>query len=102
VPKDVEGNPISGTHVHFSPAGDNRGNFADATVVRFLENTPTDAKSGTLTGEFELTPAEQAALLAGNFYINIHTNLDGDGDGIAGYPTGENRINLNRNVVSFT
>ncbi|HIK15900.1 MAG TPA: CHRD domain-containing protein [Leptolyngbyaceae cyanobacterium M33_DOE_097] len=102
VPKDVEGNPISGTHVHFSPAGDSRGNFADATVVRFLENTPTDAKSGTLKGEFELTPAEQAALLAGNFYINIHTNLDGDGDGIAGYPTGENRINLNRNVVSFT
>ncbi|WP_088893908.1 CHRD domain-containing protein [Leptolyngbya ohadii] len=102
VPKDVEGNPISGTHLHFSPAGDNRGNFADATVVRFFENTPTDAKSGTIKGEFELNPVEQAALLAGNMYVNIHTNMDVDGDGRAGFPTGENRVNLNRNVVQFT
>jgi hypothetical protein len=102
VPKDVEGNPLSGTHLHFSPAGDSRGNFADATVVRFFENTPTDAKSGTIKGEFELKPEEQAALLAGNMYVNIHTNLDTDGDGEAGFPTGENRINLNKNVVQFT
>lgn len=101
VPKDKEGNPISGTHLHFSPAADSRGNFADATVVRFFTNTPTDAKSGTIAGEFELTPQEQAALLAGNMYVNIHTNIDGDGDGRAGFPTGENRINLNKNVVQF-
>ncbi len=101
VPKDVEGNLLSGTHLHFSPAGDSRGNFADATVVRFFENTPTDAKSGKITGEFELKPEEQAALLAGNLYVNLHTNIDGDGDGRAGFPTGENRINLNRNVVQF-
>ncbi|MDX2241629.1 MAG: CHRD domain-containing protein [Leptolyngbyaceae cyanobacterium bins.302] len=101
VPKDVEGNPITGTHLHFSPAADSRGNFADATVVRYFNNTPTDAKSGTISGEFELTPQEQAALLAGNFYVNIHTNIDGDGDGRAGFPTGENRINLNKNVVQF-
>jgi hypothetical protein len=101
VPKDVEGNPLSGTHLHFSPAGDSRGNFADATVVRFLTNTPTDAKSGTLSGEFELTPTEQAAFLAGDFYTNIHSNIDGDKDGRAGFPTGENRLNLNRDVVQF-
>jgi hypothetical protein len=101
VPQDVEGNRLSGTHLHFSPAGDSRGNFADATVVRFFENTPTDARSGTITGEFELKPEEQAALLAGNLYVNIHTNIDGDGDGKAGFPTGENRINLNRDVVQF-
>ncbi|MDX2232320.1 MAG: CHRD domain-containing protein [Leptolyngbyaceae cyanobacterium bins.349] len=101
VPKDVEGNPISGTHLHFSPAGDARGNFADATVVRFFTNTPTDAKSGTIAGEFELKPEEQAALLAGNLYVNVHTNIDGDQDGKAGFPTGENRINLNRNVIQF-
>jgi hypothetical protein len=101
VPKDVEGNLLSGTHLHFSPAGDSRGNFADATVVRFFENTPIDAKSGTLKGEFELTPTEQAALLAGNLYVNIHSNLDVDGDGKAGFPTGENRLNLNRDVVQF-
>jgi alkylhydroperoxidase family enzyme len=101
VPKDVEGNLLSGTHLHFSPAGDDRGNFADATVLRFFENTPINAKSGTIQGEFELTPDEQAALLAGTLYVNIHTNIDGDGDGRAGFPTGENRINLNRNVVQL-
>lgn len=101
VSQDVEGNPLSGTHLHFSPAGDSRGNFADATVVRFFENTPIDAKSGKIKGEFELTPQEQAALLAGNLYVNIHTNIDGDGDGRAGFPTGENRININRDVVKF-
>ncbi len=101
VPKDVEGNPLSGSHFHFSPAGDARGNFADATVVRFLTNTPTDAKSGTISGEFELTPTEQAAFLAGDLYANVHTNIDGDGDGRAGFPTGENRVNFNRDVIQF-
>ncbi|MBE9013545.1 hypothetical protein IQ250_25460, partial [Pseudanabaenaceae cyanobacterium LEGE 13415] len=102
VPKDVEGNPISGTHLHFSPSGDSRGSFADATVVRYFTNTPTDAKSGTISGEFELSPAEQAAFLAGDFYTNVHSNVDGDGDGKAGFPTGENRINFNRDVIQFT
>jgi CHRD domain len=101
VPQDVENNPISGTHLHFSPAGDARGNFADATVVRYFTNTPTSAKAGTISGEFELTPQEQAALLAGNLYVNAHTNVDVDGDGKGGFPTGENRINLNKNVVRF-
>jgi hypothetical protein len=101
VPQDVEGNKISGTHLHFSPAGDVRGNFADATVVRYFTNTPTSAKAGTITGEFELTPQEQAALLGGNLYVNAHTNVDTDGDGKGGFPTGENRINLNKNVVRF-
>jgi hypothetical protein len=102
VPKDVEGNPISGTHLHFSPSEDSRGNFADATVVRYLTNTAVDAKSGTISGQFHLTPDEQAALLAGNLYVNIHSNIDVDGDGKAGFPTGENRLNFNQNIVQFT
>jgi hypothetical protein len=101
VPKDVEGNNISGTHMHFSPSGDARGNFADATVVRYFKNTPKDGKSGTFSGEFKLSAEEQAALLGGNMYINIHTNIDVDGDGKAGYPTGENRLSLNKDVVTF-
>ncbi|XGV97362.1 MAG: hypothetical protein ACAF41_32165 [Leptolyngbya sp. BL-A-14] len=99
VPVDKEGNAISGTHLHFSPAGDNRGNFADATVVRYFENTPIDAKSGTLSGTFELSPEEQAAFLAGDLYVNIHSNIDVDGDGRAGFATGENRLNFNKDVV---
>jgi hypothetical protein len=101
VPNDVEGNPISGTHLHFSPSEDSRGNFADATVIRYFQNTSIDAKSGTISGEFELTPEEQAAFLAGNLYANLHTNVDGDGDGKGGFPTGENRINFNQNVIQF-
>ncbi len=99
VPKDVEGNPISGTHLHFSPSEDDRGNFADATVVRYFTNTPTDATSGKISGEFNLTPVEQAALIAGDFYFNLHTNVSATGK--TGFPTGENRVNFNRNVVQF-
>ena len=101
VPNDVEGNPLSGTHLHFSPSGDDRGNFADATVLRYFTNTVVDAKSGTLSGEFHLKPEEQAALLAGDLYLNIHSNVDLDGDGKAGFPTGENRLNFNKDVVQF-
>lgn len=102
VDEDAEGNVRSGTHLHFSPAGDDRGDFADATVVRFFENDVNpDGKSGTVSGEFELSPDEQAALLAGNLYTNIHTNQDVDADGSAGFPTGENRLNFNQNVVQF-
>ena len=102
VPEDVEGNQLSGTHLHFSPAEDSRGDFADATVVRFLENEVNpDGKSGRISGEFELNPEEQAALLAGNLYVNAHSNVDVDGNDKAGFPTGENRVNLNQNVVEF-
>ncbi len=95
VPQDVEANPIAGSHLHFSPSEDSRGNFADATVVRYLTNTITNAKSGQLTAKFRLTPDEQAAFLAGNLYVNVHTNVGG------GFPTGENRINFNQKVVKL-
>ena len=101
VPNDVEGNTITGTHLHFSPAEDVRGNFADATVVRYFTNTPTSTKAGTISGEFELTSQEQAALLGGLLYVNTHTNVDLDGDGKGGFLTGENRTNFNKNVVRF-
>ncbi|XGV97361.1 MAG: CHRD domain-containing protein [Leptolyngbya sp. BL-A-14] len=103
VPNDKEGNPISGTHLHFSPSGDDRGNFADATVVRYFTNTVTDDHSGTLSATFHLAPEEQAALLAGDLYMNIHSNINPNfaTDGKTGFPTGENRINFNKNVVQF-
>jgi hypothetical protein len=101
VPNDVEGNKLSGTHLHFSPSGDSRGNFADATVVRYFKETPIDAKSGTISGEFHLNSEEQAAFLAGDLYANIHSNVGSDGDGRAGFPTGENRLNFNQDVVQF-
>ena len=104
VPNDKEGNPLSGTHLHFSPSGDDRGNFADATVLRYFTNTVTDDHSGTLSATFHLAPDEQAALLAGDLYLNIHSNINPNfaTDGKSGFPTGENRINFNKDVVQFT
>jgi CHRD domain len=103
VPNDVQGNKISGTHLHFSPSEDSRGNNADATVIRYLSETVNpDKKSGTISGNFTLNPDEQAAFLAGNIYMNIHSNVDLDGDGKAGFPTGEVRMNFNQNVVQLT
>ncbi|BAY59198.1 hypothetical protein NIES2135_60750 (plasmid) [Leptolyngbya boryana NIES-2135] len=100
VPHDVEGNPLSGTHLHFAPSGDQRGNNADATVVRFLDNKVNrDGKSGKISGDFKLKPEEQAAFAAGNLYVNVHSNVDVNKDGNAGFPTGENRVNFNQNVV---
>jgi hypothetical protein len=99
VPQDSEGNTLTGTHLHFSPAGDSRGNFADATVIRYIEDTPTGNQSANLSGEFDLNPEEQAAFAAGNLYLNLHTNVDVDQDGRAGFPTGENRVNFNQTVV---
>jgi hypothetical protein len=102
VPNDSEGNKLSGTHLHNSPANDRRGNFADATVIRYFKETVNDdGRSGTVSGEFKLSAEEQAFLLGGNLYVNLHTNFDLDGDGKAGFPTGENRVNINEDVVKF-
>jgi Ca2+-binding RTX toxin-like protein len=101
VPVDKEGNKIGGLHMHLSPAGDDRGDFADATVVRYLDITPTDAKNGTMAGDFDLSPEEQAAFLAGLNYFNLHTNVDLDKDGKGGFANGEMRLNANKNVVQF-
>jgi CHRD domain len=101
VTNDVEGNATTGTHLHYSPAGDDRGNFADATVLRFFDENVESAKSGRVSGQFNLSPEEQAALLGGDLYLNIHTNVDLDGDGKGGFPTGESRTNLNKDVVKF-
>ena len=81
VPNDSEGNPITGFHLHFSREG-----FADATVERYFSVTRTDDKSGTVSAEFELNAEEQAALLAGNFYGNMHSTK---------HPVGENRVEFN-------
>ena len=101
-PQDSEGNKITGTHIHFSPSGDDRGNFADATIVRYISNNVQNAKAGEVTGSFNLKPEEEAALIGGDLYFNIHTNVNlNKEEKTAGFPTGENRLNANKNVVQF-
>jgi hypothetical protein len=69
----------SSAHVHEAAAGANGG------VVFVLDVASTDQRSGTLSGEFELTAAQREAFRAGDYYVNIHTE---------GNPSGELRAQL--------
>lgn len=107
---DAEGNTLTGAHLHFSPSGDDRNgdgktggkadDHADGTVVRFLDVKNDTASSGTVSGKFDLKPEETAALVAGNIYTNVHSNISAANDGKGGVPTGEARVNFNKNVVN--
>lgn len=92
-PFDSEGNALTGGHFHVGPTGDDRGPHADGTIERNLKVTQKTASSGTLTGDFNLTPVETAFVVAGNNYFNIHS------DGPGGLPTGEARADVNKNRV---
>ncbi len=78
---DDEGNPISGFHLHIGASG-----FADGTVERYMTVDDNGDGSGKITGEFELDPVLQAALLAGDTYLNGHSKK---------HPAGEVRGEFN-------
>lgn len=58
---------LTGAHLHEAPAGSN------GSVIINLSPT-TGATSGTISGTFAVPPANEAALFAGDFYINLHTS----------------------------
>lgn len=60
---DAEGNPQSAIHLHSGMAG------ANGPIVRNFTVDP----SGSFTGTFTLTDAEEALLLDSALYVNIHT-----------------------------
>ncbi len=64
----------SSAHIHQAAAGANGG------VLFGLDVVSTDQRSGTLSGEFELSDAEREAFLDGNLYVNIHTTGNGSGE----------------------
>ena len=70
---------ITGSHIHgpFGPPGTNAG------VLVTLTNT--GGTTGTINGTATLTPAQEADLLAGNMYVNVHSGT---------YPGGEIRGQL--------
>lgn len=76
--QDLTG-PAVAAHIH-GPAGPD----GNATVMVSLEPVHVGAfgASGRFHGEVELSPTQKAAVLAGNTYVNIHTDL---------YPGGEIR-----------
>jgi hypothetical protein len=59
-------------HIHLAPPGQH------GPVVLPLEFT--QATSGTLSGTFELTDEQLSELLAMNFYVNVHTELNPGGE----------------------
>lgn len=67
---------VAGTpgHVHQAPAGEN------GDVIFPLTVSSTDGMSGTLSLSTELTPEQLAAYNAGEFYVNLHTEMHGGGE----------------------
>lgn len=64
----------SSAHIHQAAAG------ANGAVVFSLDVASTDQRSGTLSGEFELTDQQRADFLAGLYYVNVHTVDNGAGE----------------------
>ncbi|AFZ68747.1 CHRD domain-containing protein [Deinococcus peraridilitoris] len=68
----------SAVHIHqmaADPAAMPNGPFLFAMTVMM-----TNANSGTFTGDVTLTDAQRAALMAGNFYMDIHTTTNRAGE----------------------
>ena len=63
----------SGAHIHVAPPGANGG----VLIVLTFNGT---GNVGTLTGNGTLTAGQETDLLAGNFYVNVHTTLFGGGE----------------------
>lgn len=64
---------LSASHLHFSPAGTN------GPVIVNL-NPATGATSGTISGSYAIPPAQEATLIAGNIYVNLHTSTNPGGE----------------------
>lgn len=73
--------PQTAAHIHIAPAGTNGG-----VSIPFANGNPID-------GVFPLSPTQEAALIAGNMYVNVHTSM---------FPGGEIRGQIDPNAsVSF-
>ncbi|MEO0760480.1 MAG: CHRD domain-containing protein, partial [Pseudomonadota bacterium] len=81
---DSEGNPPSAIHLHAGGRGEN------GPIVRNFDVSPSNARSGTFSGTFELTEAEALALATGEYYINLHTE---------DFPAGELRGQIEFDVL---
>lgn len=76
----------SSAHVHQAAAGANGG------VLFSLDVVSTDQRSGTFSGESDLSDAEREAFLDGDLYVNVHT---------AGNTAGEIRAQLVDGAPTF-
>lgn len=80
---EIAGSPA---HIHLGAAGEN------GPVVFLIDVESDDQRSGTLSLMTELTAEERTQFLAGDFYVNIHTE---------GNPGGELRAQLTVDAPTF-
>ena len=68
--------PIAGTpaHIHLGERGEN------GPVVFGLDVTPNAASNGKLSGTFTLTDEQVDSFLAGDYYVNLHTEKNPMGE----------------------
>ena len=64
--------PATVAKIHVAPKGMRGPAILDLVV--------TNATSGSLSGEFELTPAQVRELMAGRFYIQLHSEKAPEGN----------------------
>lgn len=69
---DLEGN-LTASHLHQAAAGSNGG-----VIVNL--NPTTGATSGTISGTFAIPSANEASLINGDVYINLHSTVHGGGE----------------------
>jgi hypothetical protein len=62
-------------HIHAAPAGTN-----GAVVFPLVLEVDTEQRGGTYTVEAEMTEAQRARFLAGDFYVNIHSTIAPGGE----------------------
>lgn len=67
---------INGMHFHVAPAGTPGGIVVDFATLGTFPTTTTGAFAGSVV----LTDPQETDLLAGNFYVNIHTTMHSGGE----------------------
>jgi len=68
----MEGN-LTASHLHRAPTGSN------GPVIRNL-NPTTGSNNGTIAGTYSINQSDEANLIAGNVYINLHSSVYGGGE----------------------
>jgi hypothetical protein len=80
---DLTGNATAG-HIHGLTAGSAPTSFTQTASVRYgldsLAGWNNSAANGGFVGTVAISESDEAALLAGQMYINVHTSSNGPGE----------------------
>lgn len=71
---------VSGAHIHGATSGSGTAAFSQNAGVIFSLSPNTSPSSGFINQTVTLSEAQEAQLLDGRFYINIHTSANPGGE----------------------